>query len=281
MNRVAFFVIVGILIAAISFLGVRFFLFQRKGSKAGLKVTSVPTASVFLDNRNIGRTPYEDKIEPGEYTLKLIPEITEGEVMSWQSKIKLTPGLLTYVNRELGKTELASAGEILTLEKIDEKVAEISVVTTPDGAKVKLDGIDRGVAPTTIKNVEPGDHQLTIESAGFKERTIKIMTTSGYKLIADVQLALSSETPASEETGEKQEEAGSEKEKGGAQVKILDTPTGWLRVRSKPTTASTESAKVNPGEIFPLLDEQSGWYKIEYEEGKTGWIFGKYAEKVE
>ncbi|MFS8158890.1 MAG: PEGA domain-containing protein [Candidatus Roizmanbacteria bacterium] len=63
------------------------------------------------------------------------------------------------------------------------------------------------------------------------------------------------------------------------QVLIGETGTGWLRVRSEPSASSTELAKVDTGKSFPLVAEQSGWYKIEYETGKTGWISAQYATK--
>ena len=62
-------------------------------------------------------------------------------------------------------------------------------------------------------------------------------------------------------------------------VTILDTPTGWLRVRSEPSTAGTEVAKVDPGKEFPFLEEDGEWYKIEYASGQIGWISSEYASK--
>jgi uncharacterized protein YgiM (DUF1202 family) len=47
----------------------------------------------------------------------------------------------------------------------------------------------------------------------------------------------------------------------------------------EPSTAASEAAKVNPGDRFLLLDEQSGWYQIEYEQDQEGWISSTYAEK--
>ena len=273
-----------------AFLGVRFILTQQKGNAAGLKVTSIPTASVFLDSRNIGRTPYEDKIEPGEYTLKLIPEITSGETVSWQGRVKLSANLLTYVNRELGKSELTSGGEILTLEKIKDRASEIAVMSTPEGASVKLDGIERGTSPLSLKKIEPGDHELSISAPGFTGRSIKIRTTAGYKLLADIQLALGKEpvassSPTPQPQGTTKEDKTTKTKapspSNGTTVKILDTPTGWLRVRGEPSTSASESAKVNPGETYSVLEEQSGWYKIEFEKGKIGWISSRYTEKTQ
>jgi len=41
-------------------------------------------------------------------------------------------------------------------------------------------------------------------------------------------------------------------------------------------------AKVNPGETYPYSNEEkNGWYKIEYETGKEGWISKVYADLTE
>jgi uncharacterized protein YgiM (DUF1202 family) len=65
-------------------------------------------------------------------------------------------------------------------------------------------------------------------------------------------------------------------------VEIKDTPTGWLNMRSEPSTAGGDETiikKINPGDKYPFIEaNEAGWYKIEYEEGKEGWISGKYAE---
>lgn len=63
-----------------------------------------------------------------------------------------------------------------------------------------------------------------------------------------------------------------------AGVKILDTPTGFLRVRA--SIGGSEIGQVTPGETYPLVEEKSGWFAITFEEGKTGWISSDYAEKV-
>ena len=72
-------------------------------------------------------------------------------------------------------------------------------------------------------------------------------------------------------------------------IEILSTPTGFLRVRAQPSTLSEEVGKVEPGQTFPLLeqDEKTGWFKIEFSEAgdgepaQAGWISNQYAKKVE
>lgn len=298
LKRIIILLIVVALAAGI-FFGIRYFLNSTKQQGlAGLYVKSNPTASIFLDTRFLGRTPYQEKLDPGEYTLKLIPESTATTAASWQGKVVLTPNILTYVNRELGISDLASSGEVITLERISGKETEVTVTTVPDGASVTINGEDKGTAPITLKNIEPGDHEIVITSPGFITRSVNVKATIGFRVLANIQLGIGSEgskptTPQEAEVEEATKSAVNTqttptptKKPSAATtlpkpyVEILDTPTGWLRVRSSPSTQASESGRVNPTETYPLLEEESGWYKIEVN-GKVGWISGTYAQKFE
>jgi uncharacterized protein YgiM (DUF1202 family) len=64
---------------------------------------------------------------------------------------------------------------------------------------------------------------------------------------------------------------------------VKDTPTGFLRVRSQPSTGSSEIGRVNPGETYKLLQSQTSWYQIQVSLSATssGWISSEYATKFE
>lgn len=66
----------------------------------------------------------------------------------------------------------------------------------------------------------------------------------------------------------------------GIAVLIGDTPTGWLMVRSGPGATFAPVAKVYPGTTYPILEEQSGWYKITVDEKTQGWVSGQYSTKM-
>lgn len=262
-------------------------------SQSALQVNSTPRTTVFLDGKHVGQTPYYDeKLKAGEYSLKLVPESGTGtQAVSWEGKVKLIPEVLTVVNRDLKDSENASSGEILNLETISTKDSgEIMIITNPDGANIKLDGQDKGVAPLLIKNAPAGDHEVAISTVGFIDKIVRIRTTNGYKLIINAQMAGSGQKPIETPTEISTTPTGQQKNispiptkgigSGKPSVKILDTPTGWLRVRTGPSLSATEAAKVNTGEIFPYLTEESGWLKIEYQEGKEGWISSQYAQKL-
>src|SRR3989344_9538500 len=78
---------------------------------AALQVTSKPEASVFLDGKHIGKTPfYSDQLRAGEYTLKVTVSGAD-----YVDKITLSQGTLAVVNRELNSNYLAQGGENLSL----------------------------------------------------------------------------------------------------------------------------------------------------------------------
>jgi len=274
---------------------------NNRGPKVGeLRVECQPTASIFLDNKHLGRTPYRDKVEAGEYVIKIVPESAVGQLSGWEGKITVGTNLLTYVNASLAESELNSAVDLLSLQKISGKNPELSVVTNPDGATITVDDATKGVTPLVLSDLAIGDHAVVINSPGFLTRPLKIKLTPGYKLAVMVKLALSTGALLSEAT-QSATPSGTIKPTGtvkptpaGAKtptptppdppkpfVIIKDTPTGFLRVRMEPSTAATESARVKPGEKYHLLDTRSGWYEISYDNLNKGWISGTYAEKVE
>lgn len=274
MNKKALLVVV-ILVAVLSFAGYKFF-FSRIANVGGLKVSSNPKSSIFLNDKLLGKTPYDDKYPAGEYILKLIPEDSSTTAASWQKKINISPSLLTYVNRELGASELSSAGDILFLEKIPDKEAQVAIFSTPDAATVVLDGQEKGVSPLVLRDVVAGEHDVAVSSPGFSSRTVRIQAVTGYKLTVEYQLAILAENNATSSATTKDSTTP-----GKPYVVIKDTPTGFLRVRSGPATTATETAQIKPGDKYSLLGEESGWYKISFDDGKDGWISSRYADKTE
>lgn len=289
---VLLFIIVGIIITVIR---------SRSPKQGELKVESRPSASAFLNDKHIGRTPVGKtsyNVEAGEYTLKLTPDTGSQSLVPFQEKIKISPNTITYVDVSLSDSDLMTSSYVLWLEKMTGKKAELSVITTPDGANILLDDEPKGVSPLIISDLTPGEHILFIVSRGFIDRTIRIKLNAGYRLMASVKLALDPlGTGAS--SGQTATESAQPSPKGTPTstpklsvtpqtsniskpyVLIKDTPVGFLRVRTEGTTTSAELTRVKPGETYGLLDEKGDWYKIQLEATKSGWISSQYAQKVE
>jgi hypothetical protein len=60
------------------------------------------------------------------------------------------------------------------------------------------------------------------------------------------------------------------------QVKVNNTPTGYLNVRSTPSSSASLVTQVHPGETYPYTKKQSGWFEITLPNGQTGWVSGQY-----
>jgi hypothetical protein len=294
MRRKVFFLIalVGLVVAVASL--VRFL--STRGPKTGeLRIDSVPTVAVFLNDKSVGMSPYKEKIDAGDYTLKLAPQAAADQLVSWEGKISVGQNLLTYVNANLSQSELTTAVDVVWLEKITSKQSELSVTTNPDGATVLVDDVIRGMTPITLQDIPSGDHSVSITSNGYQTRTLTIRTTPGYRLIANLKLALTSGgtvpttiptatasatvTPGKTKTAT--QSAVTLEEPTKPYIVIKDTPTGFLRVRMEPATAATEAGRVNPGEKYSIVDSRVGWYEIKYDGTNTGWVSGQYSEKVE
>lgn len=265
-----------------------------KKQPAALQINSTPVAAVFINGKNVGKTPYLDRnVTAGEITLKLIPESTAQSLSSWEGKIKLVGGVLSVINREFAETQEASSGEILTLEPIrDKKSASLAVVTTPDGAVVMVDGQNRGFTPLVLDKISAGERQISLTLTGYGERVIKAKAFNGYKLVVNSKLAQETEpiptptleaglspTPTKKVTVTPTPKPKTTPAAGQVTVVVKGTPAGWLRVREEASSSSKELARVDEGDEFTLLEEKNGWYKIAYEQGKEGWISGQYVEK--
>jgi hypothetical protein len=55
----------------------------------------------------------------------------------------------------------------------------LSVTTTPAGATVFIDNVQRGVSPAIIPSLSPGSHILLLKLDGYKDLSIPVTITAG------------------------------------------------------------------------------------------------------
>ena len=276
MKKVLFVVIPSLLLALLIFLGAQLFT-QYRSLKGALQVTSSPVSKVYLNNMYLGQTPLckceaSDMLKVGEYTIRMVP--VDSNLSEFQEKITVSESVLTVVDRKFEKDSL-SEGSVISLTPLsDKKKMELLVASFPQGAEVSLDNNPIGTTPLLHKNPTESDHILKVKKNGYKEKTIRIRTTMGYKLTIAVYLSTSS-------SGSSVSQKVSVPSPTSSQpiIVILDTPTGFLRVRDSSSAGGVEIGRVNPGEEYPLLDEQTGWFEIKMPDGKIGWISSQYAQK--
>lgn len=231
---------------------------------AALQVSSIPEASIFLDGKHLGKTPFfSDQLKSGVHTLK----ITASEA-TYVQKIDLFPETLTVVNRELNDNFLAQSGEVLWLENGKNSVF---INSTPDQAEVAINGNFKGKTPLFVNDLTPGEYKVTLTKIGYIEREFSIKTSSKYQLTANVTLA--------SEIAKNVNNLQPQDKQNVSMLQILSTPQGFLRVRKEPSLDSPEIGQVNTGDNLEIIQETPDWVKISFE-GKLGWVSAKYTKKL-
>lgn len=289
-NTLAFF-LPPLLIATIIFFAFQFFVL-RPTEKGALQVTASPESEVYLNDKYIGKTPLckcplpnksgkessRDLLQAGNYTIKLVP--VNKEFSTYSDSIVIRKSLLTVVDRKFAEGA-KSEGSIITLESIPDKTtSQILVTTIPDKTEVFLDDAKSGDSPLLIRDVPAAKHDLRIRKDGYEEKVIPLLATNGYKLLVTAYLGVDDQVSTSPTPSASPSSKLSPTPTGDV-VTVEETPTGFLRVREDATVGSTEIGRVAPGDVLPLVDELSGWYKIQMPNGTEGWISSQYARKKE
>jgi hypothetical protein len=220
-------------------------------------------------------------LQTGDYTIRMLP--TKGGLSEFQEKVTISEGVLTVVDRKFAKDSL-SEGSVISLTPLsDKKATELLVASLPEGTTVFLDSNKIGNTPILFKNPTESDHTLKITKNGYKDKIIRIRTPLGYKLTVAAYLSINSDLSADQNASASATQSStgtptpSPTPLSGTTVLILDTPTGFLRVRD--SIGGAEIGRVNPGEEYKYMDEREGWFEIKLNDGTTGWISNQFAKK--
>jgi len=267
--------LVGILFVGIAILLLLGFF---KEQQSGILVESDPEATVYVNEKEVGRTPYESNMESGEITLRVKPEAIEGVILDdYETKINLVPGIRTIVKRTFKETEEYSSGAVVSFEKLGGLESYVTVVSVPDNAQVLIDGKVSGYTPLRLK-VPAGDHTLVVSLNKYLEKSLPIKVYAGHKLTASVKLGRIQQQNEPEQLAVLGETAETS---NLGRIKINKTDTGFLRVRSGANTGFPEIAQVRPSEEYDILEEgeNASWYKIKTGD-LEGWVSAEFVTKI-
>lgn len=262
-------IFLALVLLSLFFLMMRFGLnpvLERIGFKAqaGLKIVSTPDASVLINDKEIGMTPYEESdLVVGEYTVKLVAGKAE-----WQGRVRLTSGTMTVINRELAESLASSSGEVLFLNR----GKGVTITSTPDGAEVEIDGLNYGRTPLILADLIPGEHAFVLNREGYLKRSIKATVPPELTLNLDVNLAVSEVSLESVSTPAKAEPV--------IKLTVKQTQPGYLRLRDRPTTLGKEIGRIPSGDTLILIEELGGWDKVKTTDGLEGYVSASYVQKM-
>src|SRR3972149_7140006 len=220
MKKLRILLIIFLIVFGLAGLGLLFFnFFVPKAS--GLLIETTPVSAVYINGEEVGRTPYTSLRKPSEIVLRLIPDSFGTPLSPFEEKINLVSGVETVVRRYFGNSELTTEGEILSFEKLPSKNGTgITIITDPESAQVTINGVSKGTTPYTSQNIEAGVNKIKLNTQGFKDREVEVNIIKGFKLIAFIKLS-EIEIPKTPELP---------RVTSVKMVKILKTPTGFLRV---------------------------------------------------
>ena len=288
MIRKLLFILAVIFITAGLFLFVKVLDSFKSPGKGALQINTNVKSKVFLNGVEIGTAPLckcteNETIQSGIYDLRIEPE--DKNLAAFSTKVKINGGVLTAVERTFLSGAYASAS-ILTLEKSTSQQPELIITSLPDKAIVTIDSISKGITPYHATDLSVSEHELRIGKEGFQEKTMQIKMIENHKLVVEVYLG----TQGADEQLEQQAKTNNE---GTEEVKtdeletieiedrtvtILDTPNGFLRVRSGAGTNFPEVTRVNNGDTFNLIKEESGWLEIQIDTQTSGFISSEFAK---
>jgi hypothetical protein len=263
------------------------FWFSKEKSDIKLRVISNPNgARVIVDNNEMGTTPYSaSNITPGDYDIKV--EFPGYE--AYQTRIKVTKDLILNIDLKMfpkpvpiSISKLEGSDDLYDLSLGDEQI--VSDPQTWASALVHWNttrGID--LMGTGLNKDKVFDYLLDYKG-NFYDKNGQLLSktedigsmikskrggylgrlSDGAGLTTEARAAFENFTGTTTTTE--------------TVAEIKSTPTGWLRVRSQPTTASTEVTKLDVGTSYPVLEESEGWVKIEIDENTEGWVSGTYVE---
>jgi hypothetical protein len=133
---------------------------------------------VFVDGKDYGQTPARFSVPVGPHILEL-----RGRGVPRVMNVNVTAGAEISQYLEFANTP---------------ETGSLRVETQPAGAKVLVDGADRGVAPVTITDLLPGDHEVILQTPVASARHVVNVQAGGTaSIVTPVASAATTAGPVS------------------------------------------------------------------------------------
>jgi hypothetical protein len=121
--------------------------------------TNPPGVAVYVDGIARGNTPARVSLDAGSHILEL-----RGRGVPRSIPVTITAG--------------AEASQYLELPQTP-SVGSLLVQSDPAGARVSVDGVDRGTSPVTVADLEPGEHEVLLQAENGTPVRQKVMIQPG------------------------------------------------------------------------------------------------------
>jgi len=224
--------------------------------------TNPPGVAVFVDGEPRGNTPARLSIGAGSHILEL-----RGRGVPRVIPVNVTAG--AEVSQYLELPETPAVGSLL-------------VQSDPAGARVTVDGVEHGVAPVSVADLAPGDHEVVLQSGAGAPVRQHVVIQAGVtsSVLAPVVAAqgpvsgwLAVKAPVTMEIREGGRLLGTTDadrlmmSAGRHQVEIVNETLGYR---------ATKVIQVPPGKVAPLVVElPQGTINLNASPWAEVWIDGR------
>jgi hypothetical protein len=225
--------------------------------------TNPAGVAVFVDGVAHGNTPARISLDAGSHIVEL-----RGRGVPRVIPVTVTAGAEASQYLELPETP--SSGSLL-------------IQSDPAGARVSVDGVDHGVAPTSVADLAPGEHEVVLQADGGPAVRQKVVIQAGVtsSVLAPVSTAtagpvsgwLSVKAPVAIEIRENGRMIGTtEADKimmaaGRHDIELVNETLGY-RV--------TRSIQVPPGKVAPLsIELPQGVLNVNASPWAEVWVDGR------
>ena len=265
--------------------------FDESTSEVVLRIISDPPgASVYIDNTEIGKTPFtSSKLTEGDYDLR----VESVGFAPQKARIRVQKGYTSNVSVKLFPMPVPS--RVSSFEDSDnlyDVSSDNNQITSDTETWVKALIYWNQTRGVNLEDVGLNkdlvfDYYLDYKGSIFDARGSMVLTPEGLEELRGAERGvylgrISDGAGLTEMAREalknfKNSSVGEDEPR----VKILPTGTGWLRVRSAPSTGSSELAKVDVGNEYVLVESAEEWVKIRVSDILEGWVSKRYVETVE
>ena len=134
-----------------------------------LSIRSTPEgAIVYIDEEQVGITPYIGRRDAGSYSLRLV---------------------LPYYHDQTDSIDVGVGQQVTNAYDLRPRFGRLAIETDPQGATVRVDGETWGTAPVERERVLSGTHAVEIELApfGMQRRTVNVLDGQEQTLRVDLR----------------------------------------------------------------------------------------------
>ncbi len=140
--------------------------------KGTLLISSdVNGAEVLVDGKSKGTAPVVvPNLTPGPHTV----EVKKAGATTWKQVVNVESGKTKTVRANIGSSIV--------------KTGLLKVVCNVPGATVYVDGESKGVCPSTVKGLIPGDHIVVVKSKGYITKSVPFKIVVNQQSLVTVDL---------------------------------------------------------------------------------------------